>query len=908
MITFSTLLCVTMLYGAQPQQFPQETLKNPVIIRNHRAVEVLAADESDATNMLENPRTPTDDFLWFDPAELAPLSAHSGQSIIISYDPDTRSLSSKVVGTDNALFRPFELLSSEEQSSLDGVPGWIKPRLTMTLSSIEKEARASLLSFIKDVIKEYPDSEFLDELFFALAWSSPEELTVEDFSSKIFLRNAQTVYTAAAELSYATLNESDTPFAHTELSLATQKEEQSHEWKLSPWDYYMFVVHPRLDAESYQLIAPYEGFPDTEHYGGTDWRTGIWEGTPYRKNYVTHRLLETPYIVIEEELQSGEVPCSHQFSFENAQLSIISGKEGDCLAEVAFNNKGTLIISSLPEDFSSDKLFKNMIGYGKNGGQYNTVTIITEDGTIPEEIKHLYEVYTVIVESFDGLAVADFTPEALFIQPQDAESPVLKVEKVIIPATDSKSVYQLLSDHRIDFETFLDLGGTLEIHVGKSDLTGLTFPTGITATGLTDAFATTITGHPVFDHILRDAEYAWDYETYIRYGITPLKSNETAFSRAGFWAGKNLPLNITEARDAKFTVERSTQAIRVAYNHYGNCGENQDLLIASMRTALFPVIGAHDSGEDHVWVEFFTGEEWIPMQTMWSDTSFDVNQLGRICMETKWNNYEGGKDISYIGAWRGDNALFNHTATYTDTVTLNLTVTDTDGLPADGTMILLATESYYDATQLTITGYGVTDKNGKLTTKMGDRRNIYILAKNRVLGSWPENGSVSQVIVAEDALPGKEFSSTIKLAGKTPKLPEQPTIVEQIFTESTAQIAYDIQAVDYAVHTTPYGDRTVFLTYPEPLTGLLFNAGDSEKWLNGEASEAEQLTLDGSELSLPADVAWEIAIPVTGTSHRLLAYSTLIADEESDEDSENDTDVDSVTSASSKGCSTLLIN
>ncbi|MCK5807929.1 hypothetical protein KAH37_02975 [bacterium] len=903
MIIISTLLCATMLYTAQPKQFPQITIKKPVISQQLHHIEVKAEEKPQATNMLANPRIPTDDFLWFNPGKTAPLSAHSGQAIRISYNPETQSLTTAIVGNDSALFRHFYPLSDSEQSSLDGVPGWIKPRLTMTLSYIEGSKRAALLSFIKDVTTQYKDEEFLDELFFPMAWSSPEELTVEDFSPLIFLKNAQTIYTSARQLPYATLNEKSETDRHTTLTLKTVKEGNDHSWELSAWDYYMFVVHPRLDAEPYQLIAPYSGLPDTEKWGGTDWRTGIWEGTPYRKSYVTHRLLETPYIVIEEELQSGKIPCYQQFSFENAPLSIISGERGSCLAEVAFNNKGTLIISSLPEDFSKEKLLKNMVGYGKNGGQYKTVTIITEDGTIPANIQDIYE-HTVNVDHLSSVSTADFTVEHLFVQPQDAESPVRAIDKVIIPLSDKTAVYKMLSDNKLDFETFLNLGGTLEIHVGKADLAGLTLPTGITAVAGKESLATDITGHPLFATTLTAATYAWDYQTYIRYGETPLHSDETAFSRAGFWGGKNLPLNVAERREAELKVERSSQAIRVAYNHYGNCGENQDLLIASMRTALLPVAGAHDSGEDHVWVEFFTGEKWIPMQTMWSDTSFDVDQLGRICMETKWNDYKGGKDISFIGSWRGDNALFNHTTTYTDSVTLTLTVTDKNGLPADGTMILLATENYYDHAQLTVAGYGVTDKNGLLTTEVGDRRNIYILAKNKVLGGFPDGGSVAQVIKAEEALPGKKFSASLALPGSTPQLLEQPTIVEKLFESEENTNSLDIHAVDYAVHTSPYGDRTVLLTYSEPIQALLFADKNGDKWLKGEKTEAQSLMLDNALTALPAERAWEILIPVDGTSQRILAYASLVIEETPDEDTES---VDSVSSASSKGCAITLL-
>ncbi len=902
MMGFVSLIVCSATLSAMSPQFPHADITLQTVVP--MSVEIKDAEQkkdSEQHNVLRDPQVPTSDFLWFDPQDEVPLSAHSGEVMVYSYDPDTKKLTVRVETTKTTGFRAFNPLNKEERSAIAKVPGWIKPRLTMTLSYLSQEQREDLLAFIQSVTNQYTDAPFLDELFFALAWSSPEELTVERFSPLVFLRNAKTVYESAKVLPYASLSEKDMPFPHTELSLHVTKKGKAEEWTLSPWEYYMFVVHPRLDAEEYQLIAPYSGQPDTEKYGGTDWRTGIWQGTPYRKNYVTHRLLEKPYAVEDEKL-SGTIPCYHQFKSALAPLSVISGERGDCLAEIAYHNHGTIILSSIAEDFSS-KLLKNMLSYGKNGGVSRRILIVTKTGEIPANIAELYDKTVIIADSVEGVSIADFSADNMFSQEDGAESPVLKVDKVIVPETDDASVYAAISKNSADIETFLNNGGTLELHVGSADISDLQFPAGIHEVGKGAGNAVSVTGHPVFDALMSAATVAWDFNTYIRYGETPLADNETAFARAGFWTGKNVPLNISEAREAQFAVERSSQAIRVAYNHYGNCGENQDLLIASMRTGLFPVIGAYDSGEDHVWVEFLAQDSWIPMQTNWSDTSFDVDQLGRICMETKWNDYKGGKDISFIGAWRGDNALFNHTETYTDTVTLDLTVTDKNGKPADGATVLLVTENYYDHTQFSVTGYAVTDTDGRLTIPVGDSRNIYIQVSHKVLGSWPKVGSVSQVIKADEAKPGKTFSATVALPYEIPAVPNAPKIAEALFDESQSDAVLHMHALSYLVYNHPYGDRTVLLTSSHYPSAYLFAAGDAEKWLHGDAVSAQTVTVDGADILLPADTGWEIAIPVSGSAQRVMAYAS-VSDEEEQYPDEDTTD--STTSATS-ACSAVLV-
>ncbi|MCK5561991.1 MAG: transglutaminase domain-containing protein, partial [Thermoplasmata archaeon] len=99
-----------------------------------------------------------------------------------------------------------------------------------------------------------------------------------------------------------------------------------------------------------------------------------------------------------------------------------------------------------------------------------------------------------------------------------------------------------------------------------------------------------------------------------------------AIEKISNWVCKTLPLNVEEeGKRINGDPDRSVQPVRIADNHYGNCGELSDLTVAAARTALIPARAISDRGEDHVWQEFWD-REWHHWDNWWSDGGGPVDK------------------------------------------------------------------------------------------------------------------------------------------------------------------------------------------------------------------------------------------------------------------------------------------
>ncbi|NOZ00772.1 MAG: hypothetical protein GXP54_02650, partial [Deltaproteobacteria bacterium] len=193
------------------------------------------------------------------------------------------------------------------------------------------------------------------------------------------------------------------------------------------------------------------------------------------------------------------------------------------------------------------------------------------------------------------------------------------------------------------------------------------------------------------------------------------------------------------------------------YNHYGNCGELQDVVTAAARTSLIPMMNVSDPNEDHVWNEFYSPQDgkWHTFQVSWSDGITIIDDAKGAAEKLTG----GGKDISMVQGYRGDGFMINRTSKYSDTWTLNLNMTDKSGRPLDGALVMVASETYYPAPDgtypLSIGYFGYTDTNGHFAAELGDAQNFYVRVVSK-LGTWPpEANKVSQVADVSQAIPGK---------------------------------------------------------------------------------------------------------------------------------------------------------
>jgi hypothetical protein len=173
-------------------------------------------------------------------------------------------------------------------------------------------------------------------------------------------------------------------------------------------------------------------------------------------------------------------------------------------------------------------------------------------------------------------------------------------------------------------------------------------------------------------------------------------------------------------------AERPIQPVRIYTLHCGNCGEFADITTAAARTALIPCNSPLALCEDHTWNEFWDGE-WIH----WEPVNNYINCP--LAYETGW-----GKIFSGIYTYRGDGYAWNVTERYSvHTSTLNVTVTDSCGKPADGVRVSVYSNAIFGG--LYPISWANTNSAGITSIELGDNRN-YWMRLDGPLGPYPSAG------------------------------------------------------------------------------------------------------------------------------------------------------------------------
>ncbi len=240
-----------------------------------------------------------------------------------------------------------------------------------------------------------------------------------------------------------------------------------------------------------------------------------------------------------------------------------------------------------------------------------------------------------------------------------------------------------------------------------------------------------------------------------------------AIEKISNWVCKTLPLNVQEeGKRINGDPERSVQPVRIANNHYGNCGELEDLTVAAARTALIPARAVSGRGEDHVWQEFWD-REWHHWDNWWSDGGGPVDKPEYII---------NGKTARAIFNWKGNDYCGEQSKLYSPTVTLNITVLDSNNEPVDGAQVMLA-NAY--SSGLAIAMWNHTDSNGRCIFEVGDGATMiyYVRADSETLGSTPSDlNQVTQIV--QGPVAGQTYSYTIILpnAKPTPKPLHNPAV------------------------------------------------------------------------------------------------------------------------------------
>lgn len=226
-------------------------------------------------------------------------------------------------------------------------------------------------------------------------------------------------------------------------------------------------------------------------------------------------------------------------------------------------------------------------------------------------------------------------------------------------------------------------------------------------------------------------------------------------------------------------AERPIQPVRIYVLHCGNCGEFSDITAAAGRIALIPTICTTNYCEDHTWNEFWD-REWIA----WEPVNTYVNSP--LVYENGW-----GKVISAVFNWRGDGYVWTVTDRYSEGVcTLNVTIYDALGKPADGQVITIQSDAiwggYYDAT------WGITNSLGQASIILGDNQDFQLRIEGP-LGSYPAFGTVS-VITNSQAGAVYEWEHTMSMSSpdlEISQAPDYPNPLDTYLMEIEYECEYE---------------------------------------------------------------------------------------------------------------------
>ncbi len=668
-------------------------------------------------------------------------------------------------------------LTAGARSAVDIVPAWLQAHLSLTLSHLEADRQDELAQLIVD----YEGHQALDELAFSIAATSPEELSYDSryMLAEVLEANALAVYEVDEHVAFADLVEvegDDGPYTTVEYFYDDGSGEQS--WTLEHPYYYWYVLNPKLDMELPLFMDP-ETFGLSDPPEGVHWRDWMFfsatdEGT---WDYRNHWLQEEPNAAHDEDITSlPTMGWLHDFTVD--PIVVVADGEGrPLLVEIDWGAGTVLASSALLEDawsaFDIEAFVENVVQYVQRRDLLEageTTLVLTDGGEVGSVYVSLLEDASLPVETYDLLA----------------DAPDLSgYEKVVVPGGLATEAYEVLYEESSAeaLESFVSSGGTLLIQADAGLGDSYDYPCGFSAT-VDDLDGGSFVGHPVLSESVAEQDSLWDLVQYEGLsGERALSDATSALDAIGWFVTQNMFDNVSEysANHVDYDGERSVWPQRIMHNHFGNCGECQDMITAAMRASLIPALNVW-SMEDHVWNEFYFDGAWHPFQVDWSDgpTRIDYGGVGSDGL------FGGGKNVSAIMGYHQNGYIADeHVALYSDTITADVTVTDADGVPVPGAMVLVCVENYYYDSYLDQAAWVHTDQQGVAEITLGDDRNFWFITAADLggqevwapysiadvqSGSYPNMFLVSEagdpVIAAEDAVAGSSHEVVLQLGGR----------------------------------------------------------------------------------------------------------------------------------------------
>ena len=734
---------------------------------------------------------------------------------------------------------PPQGLSETQQQAVLAAPTWLQlPLLDRFLGLGEDDAEV-----FAELILNPEEQRYTDELAFLVAMMGEYDLKGDNIDL-LLEQIVRLIYETDQLVQYARVVDDGVPGDGdywTTVEYDVLVDGKLETFTLPPEVYYDYIVHPKLDQEQVRFIEPHTGYTRDPDDGGVFWRSYFLYDAPGADSYTTPYFMRNPNPITAPMLQDWGDSAAASIAARSLYNIDAAYHENDDPVLVEFSyGRGTVLVTTLNLETACGtghcELLDNLLAYGPGDMD---LALDSQVALVVDDDKKAGAAALVTGRLADlGFAHVKVLGASQYqhLMPSDLAG----YAKIVVPGGQSFATYRLVSqDPNLEHPAIHSWvsGGyrVLQLHLtGPDDLSALEFVGGHQVSAPDPTNTIVMGGRPLLSDVIANADHLWDGEAYPSLsGDRSLDSDGTmALRLIGNWVGKNMLDNVQEYSDknhiTSFNVDRSIQPAQIIWNHWGNCGELQDVVSAAMRTCLIPALNVSDINEDHVWNEFFHDGDWYYLQNDWSNGPTRIATPGG----GQDTDYGGGKTTSFIFGWDGNGEIFSVIDRYSETVTLKIELTDAAGQPVPGARVWIGSEGYYSGSN-NWSFYLFTDEGGKGEVTLGDNRNYY-LRLDSAAGSYPDTsqGHATQVIRAEQALPGKTFTFAQQL---DEVLQGQSSVVEPDESGRYGlRLAFDIhQRFQHLSH--PF-NRVEFTRFPQAkgVNVYLVNQANFEKCRKGE--------------------------------------------------------------------------
>ena len=659
-------------------------------------------------------------------------------------------------GTFSLVDNPLDL-SETCVEAIEFAPVWVRQDLQDAFRRLGDDA-----DDYAELLLACPDSRFIDEIAFTIAHVAPRELhrLADAGDEDLLLVNAERIYSNAEHLHYVRLVEHDEGGGdfYTTVAYYVQDGGQRAEKELPMDYYYWYIVHPKVNAEYLKM----DNLPSEQQATyGYFWREFLFSDPSEDKSYEEHYFQKEPNRIPDSDLVAlAGYATGHLTSRSWDLLPIIYDENGGVvLSEIRYNSSEVIVTSIRLEQAYEDgasRLLENVVLYGDTAELMpagSKVMIIKDRGsTAIEDIltEHGYSIRVVGSSRVGVLSLSGYF-------------------KVIVPSDQPKELYEALAANKAWitdwFKSAAPRGRVFEFHGAcqpEDSWTSLAMLASLRCADLNEATIGPLAfgGYPRLEDVMSEPTVLWDRRDGSKGGELPFKDDENALIRLGKWVNKVIPAL------AKYANHRGVQPNQIAYEHNGNCGENQDLLCAAARACLIPVSCVDLLAEDHVWNEVYD-EGWHFYETWRGGIMTTVGGKGTGVLDM---DYGGHYPFSGVFRWRNDGLIEDITDRYSKTCELDARVVDSNGLPVDGALVEVWASNVlagpYPDYMRSVWGY--TDATGTVKMKLGNTRNLYARCETP-LGNYPA-GEDKIDEFAPYSRAGAVYSWDVSVPGTMPSL------------------------------------------------------------------------------------------------------------------------------------------